>query len=143
MWHFWAQNGQFSLNKFFLVKTINITFIYLLVLFIVQNLKKTLGADPELWGCTIFWPKMIHLLHLPQTRIFLEKIIKIIFIYLLAPFILQNFKKNSYNRSKVMRMHHFWAQNDPIAQTNILLEKNFSTIVLFSSIYWSLSLWKI
>ena len=51
--------------------------------------KKILTADPELWGCTIFGPKMVHL---PQT-IFFWKIINIILIYLLAPFIVQNFKK--------------------------------------------------
>ena len=51
--------------------------------------KKILTADPELWGCTIFGPKMVHL---PQI-IFFGKIIKIILIYLSASFILQNFKK--------------------------------------------------
>ena len=51
--------------------------------------KKILTADPELWGCTIFGPKMVHL---PQTNFF-WKIINIILIYLLAPFIVQNFKK--------------------------------------------------
>ena len=30
-------------------------------LFILQNFKKILGADPELWGCAIFGPKMAHL----------------------------------------------------------------------------------
>ena len=50
--------------------------------------KKILTADPELWGCAIFGPKMVHL---PQ--IFFWKIINIILIYLLAPFIVQNFKK--------------------------------------------------
>ena len=40
MCHFRAQNGPFVLNKIFLVQTIIITFIYLLALFIVQNLKK-------------------------------------------------------------------------------------------------------
>ena len=43
--HFWAQNGPLVLNKFSLVQTIIITFIYLLALFIVQNLKKNLTAD--------------------------------------------------------------------------------------------------
>ena len=47
MCHFRAQNGPFVLNKFFLVQTIIITFIYLLALFIVQNLKKILTEDPE------------------------------------------------------------------------------------------------
>ena len=42
MCHFRAQNGPFVLNEFFLVQTIIITFIYLLALFIVQNLKKFL-----------------------------------------------------------------------------------------------------
>ena len=105
--HFRDQNGPFFLNRFFLVQTIVITFIYLLALFIVQNLKKflqriqnyddapfldpkwsfcpkfllknyyyhshlaispfhcakfkkILPADPELWGCAIFGPKMAH-----------------------------------------------------------------------------------
>ena len=60
MCHFWAQNGPFVLNKKFLVQTIIIIFIYLLALFIVQNLQKILTADPELWGCAIFGPKMVH-----------------------------------------------------------------------------------
>ena len=50
--------------------------------------EKILAVDPELWGCTIFGPKMVHL---PQ--IFFWKIINIILIYLLAPFIGQNLKK--------------------------------------------------
>ena len=89
MCHFRAQNGPFVMNKIFLVQTIIITFIYLLALFIVQNLKKFLqriqsyGDAPFLgpnWSiCTkhfLFW-----------------KIINIILIYLLASFIGQNFKK--------------------------------------------------
>ena len=42
MCHFRAQNGPFVLNKIFLVQTIIITFIYLLALSTVQNLKKFL-----------------------------------------------------------------------------------------------------
>ena len=38
----------------------------------------------------IFGTQMVHL---PQTNFFLKKIINVIFIYLLAPFILQKFKK--------------------------------------------------
>ena len=87
MCHFRTQNDPFVLNKFFLMQTIIITFIYLLALFIAQNFLKKFKADPELWEWTIFGPKMVHL---PQ--FFLEKIINIIFIYLLSIFILQNFK---------------------------------------------------
>ena len=56
-------------KQFFLVQTIIMTFIYLLALFIMQNLKKIIIADPELQGCTIFGTKMVHL---PQINIFLE-----------------------------------------------------------------------
>ena len=42
MCNFRAQNGSFALNKFVLLQTIIITFIYLLALFIVQNLQKFL-----------------------------------------------------------------------------------------------------
>ena len=48
MWHFQVQNDPFVRRKSFLVQTIIITFIYLLALFIVQNLKKIRTADPEL-----------------------------------------------------------------------------------------------
>ena len=48
MCHFQVQNGLFVLNKKILVQTVIITFIYLLTLFIVQNLKKILTADAEL-----------------------------------------------------------------------------------------------
>ena len=54
-----------------------------------EKFLKILTVDPELWGCAIFGPKMVHL---PQTNFF-WKIINIILIYLLAPFIVQNFKK--------------------------------------------------
>ena len=65
MCHFRAQNGSFVLNELFLIKTINITFIYQLALFIVQ-----IRSDPELWGCTIFGPKMVHL---PPKKTFEKK----------------------------------------------------------------------
>ena len=58
MCHLWTQNGPFPPNEFFW-KVINITLIYLLAPFTVQNFKKILPSNPELWGCTIFgqkWP---------------------------------------------------------------------------------------
>ena len=42
MCHFQAQNDPLALKKTFSVQAIIITFIYLLALFIVQNLKKFL-----------------------------------------------------------------------------------------------------
>ena len=44
----------------FFWKIIKIILIYLLAPFIVQNFEKILPADPELWGCTVFGPKIAH-----------------------------------------------------------------------------------
>ena len=72
MCHFWAQNGPFAPNKNFFWKIINIILIYLLAPFIVQNFKKILPADPELWGCAIFGPKMAHF---PKWEFFSENLL--------------------------------------------------------------------
>ena len=69
MCHFQAKNSPICPEQNFLVQTIIITFIYLLAIFIGQNLKKLLTANPDLW-CIIFGPKMAHL---PQTNFFFGK----------------------------------------------------------------------
>ena len=84
MCHFRAQNGPFVLNKFFLVQTIIITFIYLLALFIVQNLKKFLQPILSYEDMPFLGPK----LSICPKQFFLGEIINIILIYLLAPFIM-------------------------------------------------------
>ena len=71
------------MNKIFLVQTIIITFIYLLALFIVQNLKKILLWIQSYDDVPFLGPKWS--ICLKQN--FFLKIIKIILIYLLAPFI--------------------------------------------------------
>ena len=53
-------------------KIINIILIYLLAPFIEQNFKKILPVDPQLWGCTIFGPKMAHF---PKWFFFSEKLL--------------------------------------------------------------------
>ena len=68
-------------------------------------------------------------------KIFLENIINIIFIYLLAPFIVQNLKKNFHSRSKVMTMHHFCDQNETFAQMRIFSENLLIFIVPFIHAY--------
>ena len=100
--------------------------------------KKILTADPESWQCTIFGPKMIH-----KSQIFFWKIITIILIYLLAPFIVQNLKKKSFSRSRVMRMCksrvmrmcNFWAQNGPFPQMRIISENLFTSLASFIHAY--------
>ena len=66
------------MNKIFLVQIIIITFIYLLALFIVENFKKILSADPELWGCATFGSKMAH------GKILLMSLVSFIHAYLHA-----------------------------------------------------------
>ena len=56
-------------------------------------------------------------------KILLVQTIIITFIYILALFIAQNFKKNSCNESRVMRMSHFWAHNDPFNKQIFFLKK--------------------
>ena len=75
------------MNKIFLVQTIIITFIYLLALFIVQNLKKFLQQIQSYEDAPFLGPKW------SICPNFFCKIVIIILIYLLAPFIGQNFKK--------------------------------------------------
>ena len=61
--------------------------MYLIASFTVLNLKRKFRVDLELWGHTIFRPKMAHL---PQWEFFRKNLT---FIYLMAHFIAQSFKK--------------------------------------------------
>ena len=72
MCHFRAQNGPFVLNKIFLVQTIIITFIYLLALFIVQNLKKNSSSGSRVMRMRNFWAQNSPF---PQMRIFSENLL--------------------------------------------------------------------
>ena len=65
---------------------------------------------------------------------FLEKIIDTTFIYLLAPFIVQNFLKN-LSVDLELRMHHFWAQNSQFAQMRIFSENLLISLVPFIHAY--------
>ena len=89
MCHFQAKNSPICPEQNFLVQTIIITFIYLLALFIVQNLKKFLQQIQSYEDAPFLGPKW----SICPKQIFFWKIINIILIYLLAPFIVQNFKK--------------------------------------------------
>ena len=66
---------------------------------------------------------------------FFWKIITIILIYVLVPFIVQNLKKNSSSGSRVMRMCNFWAQNDPFPQLRAFPEKLLMSLVSFIHFY--------
>ena len=76
-------------EQFFFVQTIIITFIYLLALFIVQNLKKFLKWIQSYEDAPFLDPKW----SICPKQKFFWIIIIIILIYLLAPFIVHNLKK--------------------------------------------------
>ena len=81
---FWGPKWPFVMNNFFL-QTIIVTFIYLSTVFIVQNLKKSL-KQIQSYVDVPFWAQ-----NGPFALIFFWKIINITLIYLLVPFIVQNF----------------------------------------------------
>ena len=109
--------------------------MYLLAPFILQNFKKILRADPELWGCAIFGPKMAHL---SWTNFFWYKPL-LLLSSTYWPFSLCKILKNSYSGSRVMKMCHFGAQNGPFAP-NAFFGK---FLISFSSAYLPFSLCKI
>ena len=64
---------------------------------------------------------------------FFWKIINIILIYLLAPSIGQNLKKNSSCGSRVIRMCNFWAQNGQFPQMRNFFRKPVNKPCFFHS----------
>ena len=77
-------------------------FMYLLAPLILSN-QKILRADPFVNPSEVM--KSNHFR--AENAIFFGKTNKIIFMYLFAAFIVQNFKNNGYSGSRVMRMRHF------------------------------------
>ena len=128
MCHFLAQNGPFVLNNFFLVQTIIITFIYLLALFIVQNLKNSYSGS-RIMRMRHFWaqngPKQCFFLENYQFHSHLPT----------SPFHSAKFEKNSSSGSRVMRMHNFWTQNGPFPQMRIFSENLLMCLVSFIYAY--------
>ena len=99
--------------------------------------KTAARVDPELWECLILVRKTAYS---PWRGFFSSKNHHhIIFIYLLASFIMQSLQKYPYNRLRVMTTHHFCAQNGAIASRRFLLEK---PLIQFSCISLTLSLCK-
>ena len=85
--------------------------------------KKILRVDQELWNQTIFGPKMAQL---PKMISFSEKTIKLIFMYLMAPFICKISKKflewiQSYDEVPFQAM-----TNDPFAPNKIFFKKTIN-----------------
>ena len=119
MCHFWAQNSPLVMNNIFLLQTIIITFIYLLALFIVQNLKKFLMQIQSYDDVPFLGPKWSIC---TKQNFFLEY-----YQYhshlLISHFHCAKFLKNSSCKSRVVRMHNFWAQNGPFPLRFFFLHK--------------------
>ena len=89
MCHFWAQNNPIVVTKTFLVQTIIITFIYLLALAIVQNLKKFLQQIQSYVDAPLLGPKWSIC---PKQKVFLENY-HYHFHLPISPFHWEKFKK--------------------------------------------------
>ena len=128
MRHFRAQNCPFVLNKKFLVQTI-ITFIYLLVFFIVQNFKKFLQRIQSYEDATFLGPKCSIC-----PKFFFGKLL-ISFSCTYQPLSLGKFFKNSSCGSRVTRMRNFWVQNGPFPQMSFFFSSKNLLMSLVSFIH--------
>ena len=101
--------------------------MYLLALLFCKIWKKILRINQEFWGCAIFRPKIAHF----SWKFFFWYKPLLLLSSTYWPFYLCKILKNSYSRSRVMRMHHFWTQNGPFAPNNFFLK-----IINIVLIYW-------
>ena len=97
--------------NFFWVQTIVITFTYLLVLFIVQNFKKSWQRIQSYDNAPFLYPKL---------TICPKKYFPISFWCVYYPLSLCKIKKNSSSGSRVMRMCNFWTQNVSFPQKRVV-----------------------
>ena len=114
----------------FLVQNIVITFIYILVLSIVQNLKKFLRLIQNYDDAPFLGPKW---------SICTKQFFFLLEIYYhhshlpISPFHYVKFKKDS--SSRVMSMCNLWVQNGPFPQIRIFLENLLMSLVSFIHAY--------
>ena len=122
MCHFRAQNGPYILNEFLLIQII-ITFIYLLALFIVQNLRKFLQQIQSYEDAPFLGQKW----SICPKQIFFEKLL-ISFSSTYQPLSLCKISKKFFQRN-------FWAQNSLFSQMRIFAENLLMSLVSFIHAY--------
>ena len=93
---------------FFSQKTTNKIFMYLLSPFIVQNFKKVLRADPELWDVPFLGPKWPIC---PENFFWYKPLLLLSSTY--WPFSLCKILKKFLEPIQSCEMCHFWDQNGP------------------------------
>ena len=115
------------MNNFFLVQTIIITFIYLLALFTVQNLKKFLQWIQSYEDAPFLDPKW----SICPKQIFFGKL-SISFLSTYQPLSLCKILKKFFLRIQSYEDAQFWAQNGPFPQIKFF-QKPFSEPCFFHS----------
>ena len=114
----------------FLVQNIVITFIYILVLSIVQNLKKFLRLIQNYDDAPFLGPKWSIC---PKQFFFLLEIYYHHSHLPISPCHYVKFKKDS--SSRVMSMCNLWVKNGPFPQIRIFLENLLMSLVSFIHAY--------
>ena len=127
MCHFWAQNSPFFLNKFFLVQTIIITFIYHIGPFQCAEVKKNSYSRSRIVRMWNFWA---YNGPFAWSKFFFWKIIPIIFIYLLTLFIFLKFKKKFFQQIQSYEDVQFLGPKWPICP-NESFSENLLLLVPF------------
>ena len=126
--HFQAHYTPFVADKNLFKKTINITFVYLLAPFILQDLKKHSWSGSRVYKNASFsglkWPIF------QKEDFFSQKTINTILMYLLAHFIVQNFKTINRANPETWRPH-FGTQNGPIAPNENFFRKSINIILIY------------
>ena len=133
MCHFRAQNGPFVMNKIFLVQTIIITFIYLLALFTVQNLKKFLQQIQIYENMPFLGPKCS--ISFPLKNIYFGTNNYQHFHLPIGSFLCAKFKKILTADPEFITMHNFWAQYGPFPLMRIFSENLLMSLVSFIHVY--------
>ena len=110
--------------------------MYLLAPFILQNFKKILRANPELWGCAIFGLKMAHL---PWTKLFWYKPL-LLLSSTYWPFSMGKILQKFLQRIQSYKDASFLGPKWFICPKQFFLEKKKLS---FASAYWPLSFCKI
>ena len=128
---FGTKMAPFVLNKNFLVQTIVITFIYLLALFIVENLKKLLKRIQNYGDAPFLGPK----LSICSKQTFFFGKLFLSFSSTFQPLHCAKLKKNSSSRSRVTRMCNFWAQNGSFPLMRFFSKNLFMSLVCFIHVY--------
>ena len=122
MCHFWAQNGPFVMNKTFWYKPLLLlssTYWPFSLCKIYENSSSILAADPELRGCTIFGPKMVHL---PQTNFSFGKLL-ILFSPTYYPLSLGKILKKFFLRIQGYKDAQFLGPKLPISPNDNFFQK--------------------